>query len=404
MSKKYFLLMSALAVLFAAPRSAQGQTPTPEGTIIRDTASVSYTDANGNTYTTVKAGADVTVGFAGSIDVTGQASYAPASASTADTADFVVNNLGNGVDSVTIATAASGGLTITGYKVGANSYATLSALNDALAADAIALITGTRTIRVIYDVAANLGGSTQTIQLTATSRRDNAKADSVTTNILPPISNNTVTVTATPTTSSRLPNGSVAAYTASFSVANGSNAARTYAVAGSVSGTATTIVSVNGGTSFFTVPAASSASLDVTYTVGDVAAGQTGTVILTATDTTDALVTDADTLVVTVVRPALTMTKEAFRADSVTAVTGTVLPGETIIYKLTITNTGSTDASGVSVTDPLPAEVTYVSSGTTAAGWTVSELSGTITAALTGTMPNTGLGSSVVVWIRVTVK
>jgi uncharacterized repeat protein (TIGR01451 family) len=211
-------------------------------------------------------------------------------------------------------------------------------------------------------------------------------------------------VTATPTTQSRLPTGTAAAYSATFTVANGSNAERTYTVAGSVDGTATTIVSVNGGTSTFTVPAATTSPITVTYTVNNVAAGATGSVILTATDTTSSLVTDADTLVVTVIRPALSMTKQAFRADSTTAVSGTVLPGETIWYKLTIQNTGTTAASGVSVTDPLPAEVTYVSSNTSAAGWSVSESSGTITASLTGTMPNSGLGSTVVIWIRVTVK
>ena len=41
-------------LMFGAPR-LHAQSPTPEGTVITNTATVSFTDANGNTYSAVNA-------------------------------------------------------------------------------------------------------------------------------------------------------------------------------------------------------------------------------------------------------------------------------------------------------------------------------------------------------------
>jgi uncharacterized repeat protein (TIGR01451 family) len=53
--------------------------------------------------------------------------------------------------------------------------------------------------------------------------------------------------------------------------------------------------------------------------------------------------------------------QEADLAITKTAAPGTVAPGENVVYTLTVTNNGPADATNVVVTDPLPAEVTYVS-------------------------------------------
>jgi uncharacterized repeat protein (TIGR01451 family) len=72
------------------------------------------------------------------------------------------------------------------------------------------------------------------------------------------------------------------------------------------------------------------------------------------------------------------VTKQAFRDDGVTAVVGTVAPGEFIRYQVTVTNNGSTSATTVQVVDALPAELTYASG--TGADWSFGVAGQTITA------------------------
>lgn len=402
MSKKLLLLYSALAVLVAAPLSAQG--PTPEGTVIKSTATVTFTDANNSTYAAVTATDSVIVGFLGSIDVTGT-NYTPASPSTLNEAFFTITNDGNGIDSVLVATNAQAGLTITGYKIGATSYASLALLNDALEVLGIAMGDSV-IVTVVYSVDDDLGGVTKTLELTATSRRDATKTDSFTSNITPPVTGN-VSVTADVPSIQRLPNPTPGAYTATFTVENLGNGTRWYNLIGAAGGTGITLGTVNGGVDSVSVAAGATASVDVTYTVAVVDTGSIGTVQLVATAKLDALVSDTAVHSVAVIRPLLTLTKEAFRADSVTAITyspaDSVVPGETVIYKLTITNTGTANAAtGLSLTDPLPAEVTYVNASGPA-GWTVVNNAGTITATLDS--PNVlAPNASAVIWIRVTIK
>jgi uncharacterized repeat protein (TIGR01451 family) len=85
----------------------------------------------------------------------------------------------------------------------------------------------------------------------------------------------------------------------------------------------------------------------------------------------------------TVIKPVLTLTKAAYLDDGVTPVAGTVVPGQIIRYRVTVTNTGNTDATTVQVTDPLPAQVTYVSTSSTV-GWSLSVVGQNITANYTG--------------------
>jgi uncharacterized repeat protein (TIGR01451 family) len=54
-----------------------------------------------------------------------------------------------------------------------------------------------------------------------------------------------------------------------------------------------------------------------------------------------------------------------------------VLAGNNLTYTITVTNSGPDDATNVTVTDPLPGEVTFVSAVGT--GWVCNELSGTVT-------------------------
>lgn len=388
--------------------TATAQSPTPEGTVITNTATATWTDANGNTYTPATASASVTVGFLAGPDVTSPVSVTPASPSTGNELPFTITNSGNGVDSVSVSPTVGSGVTITGYKVGSITYTTLAEVNEALAGTAIPA-GGSVTVTIIYTVAPGQGGQTIPASLTATSRRTPSTTDASTTSIIPTVSAG-VNVTPDNGAVSRLPSNGTQ-YTATYTIENTGNRSDTYSLAALANpGTAVTIVSVNGtaGTSgSITVAPGASTTVNVVYTVGNVAAGTTDDLRLTATSGNNAATSDVGNYVVTVIRAAITMTKEVFRDNQTTAIGSSdrVLPGEYIQYRITVTNAGGAAATltgtGYGISDPLPSQVTYVSSAADATGWTISESSGTVSATLTGTLAP---AASRYFWIRVRVK
>jgi uncharacterized repeat protein (TIGR01451 family) len=409
----------ALAGLLLAPfaaRPAHAQvTPTPEGTTITNTASATWTDANGNTYSPATASVSVMVGFKAGPDVQSPVSVTPASPSTGNEIGFTIVNTGNGIDSVTVSTTAAAGVTITGYKIGSTTYATLAELNAALASTPISA-SGNVVVTVVYTVAPGQGGQTIPVSLTATSRRTPAAAgatDSSSTNVLPAIAANVV-VTPDGGTVDRLPSGTgPTTYTETFTVQNTGNRTDTYSLSASA-GTILTIVSVNGtsgSSGSITLAAGGTTTVDVVYTVSNsAAAGATESLVLTATSTNNASVSDPGNRVIRVIRAAISMTKEVFQDDQTTAIGGPlssdrVLPGQYIQYKVTVTNTGGAAATltgtGYGITDALPGQVTYVSTSADAAGWTITQSGGTVSAALSGTLAP---GASRFFWIRVQVK
>ncbi|HEY0036736.1 MAG TPA: hypothetical protein VGB66_08620 [Longimicrobium sp.] len=407
----------AFAALLLAPfaAAAPAQAQTDEGTVITNTATATYTDANGNTYTPVTASVNVTVGYKAAPDVTSPASVTPSSPSTENEIAFTIANKGNGADSVTVSTTAASGVTITGYKIGSTTYATLAELNVALAGTSIDKNTGTAVVTVVYTVAPGQGGQTIPVSLTATSRRTPAAtgaSDASTTNVIPAVAASVV-VTPDAAAVNRLPSGTgPTTYTETFTVQNTGNRSDTFTLsAGSSDGTVVSIVSVDGtagtGGSITLAPGASG-TVTVVYTVSNsAAAGATSTIGLTATSGNGASQSDSGSRVVTVIRAAISMTKQAYLDNQTTELVSAdrVLPGQYIQYKITVTNTGGAAATltgtGYGISDPLPSQVTYVSSAGDAAGWTLSESSGTVSAALTGTLAP---AASRFFWIRVQVK
>ena len=380
---------------------------TPEGTVITNTASASWTDANNNTYTAVTANVSVTVGFTAGIDVVSPVSATPASPSTSNQFNFSIQNTGNGTDTASaLSVAPAAGVTVTGYKIGATNYANLAALQAAL--DIQSLTSGSSvTITIVSDVASGRGGQTIPVVIGAASRRTPATTDASTTNIMPPVSASVV-VTPDAANVDRLPSNGTQ-YSQVFPVQNTGNASDTYNLAATLNpGTAITIVSVNGtaGTSStVTVAAGATQNVTVVYTIGNVAAGTTDKLTLTATSQNDATKNDAGDVTARVVKAALTMTKVAYRDNQTTIINNTtdrVLPGEYIQYKITVTNTGLASASTVSITDAMPAQVTWQSTaGDVPADWSLSQVAGTVTANLT---PALAAAGSRFIWIRVQVK
>jgi uncharacterized repeat protein (TIGR01451 family) len=144
----------------------------------------------------------------------------------------------------------------------------------------------------------------------------------------------------------------------------------------------------------------------VVYTVNDVAAGSAENITLTAESQGEAGIDDSDLVAVTVVRPAITMTKAAYRDDQTTLIDDgagdEVLPGETFQYRIDITNNGTDDAVSIEVSDPLAPSLTYVSAdGDVPADWTIVEATGTVTATLNVAIPP---ATTRTFWIRVTVE
>ena len=397
-------LAGALLLPLAAVQAHAQAGPTPEGTVITNTATASWTDANGNTYTPVTASVSVTVGFLAGPDVSSPAVVTPASPSTGNNLAFTIVNSGNGVDSVSVGTTAAAGVTITGYMIGSTTYATLAELNAALAATALPQ-DGSVTVTVVYTVAPGQGGQTIPVSMTVTSRRTPTTSDTSSTDVIPVIAGG-VNVTPDGATVSRLPSNTTT-YTQVFTLSNTGNRSDTYTIGTLSSNTAVVTIGSVAGTGYsggqVTVASGSTVDLTVTYTVLGVAAGSTSTITLTATSGNDAAVSDDGTLTVTVIRAALSMTKEAFRDNQTSAVNNTsdrVLPGEYLQYRITVTNTGAAAASTVSISDALPAQVEYVSASGDATGWTISETGGTVTASLTGTLAP---AASRHIWIRVRV-
>jgi uncharacterized repeat protein (TIGR01451 family) len=399
----YSLALSAVALVALASRV---RAQTPEGTVITNTATATYTDANNNPYAAVSGSVSVTVGFKAGIAVTANTpTPSSASPSTADTMTFTVMNVGNGTDSVTISEniSVAGVITVTGYRLGATTYGTLAALNTALASVAIAK-GGSITLKIIYDVASGKGGVSTVYTLTANSRRTPATSGNAASTITP------ATVYAVATTPDggqnvqRLPGNG---YSFTFAVQNNGNGNDNFDVIATSPGSPViTIVSVNGvsgDSTRITLAPAASQSITVVYNVANVAGGSMDTLYLRARSVGQPATFDDGFMDLTVIKPNVTLTKAAYLDDGVTLVSGSVVPGQVIRYRFTVTNSGATSATTVQVTDALPAQVTYVSTSSST-GWTVSVSGQNVTASYTGTGGVLAASASATFELRVSIN
>jgi len=401
---QWFARLAVVAVTLMLV-AARVQAQTPEGTVITNIATATYTDANGNAYSPVSGSVSVTVGFQAGVTVSDNTpSPTPASPSTADTLNFSVANSGNGTDSLSISQniSVAGVISVTGYRFGATTYGTLAALNAALAGTAIAQA-GSITIKIVYDVASNKGGVNTLYTLTAASRRSPATTNSQASSITPA---QAFAVAVTPHGGQNLQQ-LPGTYTFNFTVQNNGNGADQFDMIATSGGSAViTIVSVNGAagdSARVSLAATASQSVAVVYTVANVAGGSTDTLDLLGRSVANPPTTNVGFLDLTVIKPNLTLAKAAYLDDGVTPVSGTVAPGQIIRYRVTVTNGGSTSASSVQVTDALPAQVTYVSTSASA-GWSVSVIGQNVTANYTGTGAVLAASTSATFELRVSIN
>lgn len=331
-SKAFVCGITLLALLaFVLPQAAQASTAA--NTVIRNTATVNYKDTAGNAMPAVSDSVDVTVSFV----CAPAAISAPADQNTDPNTDAVYNytltSQANGPDTYTIATAApteSAGIT--------GSTATLS---------------------------------TTSIVLGATTAAATAESGA---------------------TSITVPNDA-----ASDSSINGIEAGDTVVIGGSVY----TVASVTdnggtvGGTSTITLSTALTTAVAVsdpiyeqkpfTMTVdpGTVSAAsdQTITVTTSATGTggCDAATDETKT---TVHVATLTVSKDVTTDDTCSSgwTSGgsgvSFPPGDTICYRITVRNTGNSNATAVTVIDAMPAYTTYVAGSTLLNAVLVNDVSG----------------------------
>ena len=401
------ILTLSAAVGWLQPTAAHGQTA--EGTVIDNIATVTFTDANSNTYSSVNGNVTVTVGHSAGVDVVAtQATATPLSPSTGNTMDFYIINIGNGTDSVSVAETNSDAtvLTVTNYRFNATNYANIALLNTALAAAALAA-TDTAAVEVTYSIASDKGGEPSTYTLTGTSRRVGTATDNDNTVVTPGLAG---TVATTPDGAQSLTqqpsNGTN--YTFTFTVQNNQNGVDDFDLLATSPGSGViSIVSVNGfagdSTRITGLAASASLTIDVIYSVADVAAGTPDTLYLEARSVANGAITDQGFADLTVIKASMSITKQVYRDDQTTLLGGgdTVLPGEFIQYRVTVTNAGTAAASSVHVDDILPVELTYQSATGDLAGWTFMNTGNDLDADLTGALAP---AASRFFWIRVQVN
>src|SRR5204863_528826 len=286
---------------------------------------------------------------------------------------------------------------------GATTYGTLAALNTALASVAIAR-GGSITLKIIYDVASGQGGVSTVYTLTATSRRTPATSGNAASTITPATIYGVAVTPDGGQNVQRLPGNG---YSFTFAVQNNGNGNDNLDVIATSPGSPViTVVSVNGvagDSARISLGASASQNIVVVYNVANVAGGSTDTLTLLGRSVGQPATTDPGFMDLTVIKPNLTLTKAAYLDDGVTPVAGTVVPGQVIRYRVTVTNSGSTSASVVQVTDALPAQVTYVSTSSST-GWSVSVSGPNVTANYTGTGGVLAAAASATFELRVSIN
>ena len=418
--KSWFARALVLAGLTVAIAAAPATAQTPEGTTIRNIASTTFTDANSNVYSAVADTVDITVGFQAGLSLTPDGgSASPASPSTGNALALTVQNVGNGVDTVQVAESITGDVSVISsvdsLVWNSNDYASIALLNTALST--YELTQGASTvITAYYTVPSSKGGLSANYQLTATSVRNGGESDAGDYDITAgetfavaviekASGNDSTTANLVPGTSQ----------TVVFTVTNNGNGPEDIRLETSQNlGAVISVVSITGtgvtqganpdsaGVSALGV----SASVDVTVTfdVANLAAGTVDSLFLLVTAVNDGSANDESAYIVTIIKPALAITKEAFTNVGLsTPVSGDVLPGDNIWYKITVSNSAGTAAAiSIDLDDDLPTQVTYVTHGDDGNGWTISKLDGP-PEHMDATMVSLAAGASAYFWIQVTI-
>ena len=329
-SRIFGILAIAATVGWLQPTAAYGQA-TAEGVVITNTANVSYGDANGNNYASGPASVNVTVGFAAGIDVLAAAAAAsPLVNTTGNTMSFDVTNMGNGVDTMSVADNISDGtvLTVTQFTFNSVNYADKAALNVALALYEF-VAASTMTITVEYSIADDTGGDLSTYTLTATSVRDTGVNDSDFTDVTPALTGTVVVTPKGGLTLSHLPSNGTN-YTFVVTVTNNQTGADDFDLLATSPGSAViTIVSLNGelaDSARVNIGAGAAPTFNVVYSVAG-SATNTDTLYVEARSVAAPATTDSGFADITVIEADLSIVKQAWLGDKSLQISGDAAAG-----------------------------------------------------------------------------
>jgi uncharacterized repeat protein (TIGR01451 family) len=412
--------ISSLAPTGATPAAftfvVKVNTTVASGSVITQTDSVSSTTSDPYSANN-SASASVFVGASADLSITNSASPVPVVATNNITYTQVVTNAGPSTATAATLTETTPANT-TFFSIGAlptgwscttpavGSAGTITCNNPSFAAGsasfsiALAVTAGTAAGTAINEVASVSSSTPDPNSANNTAAAADVVALATQADLI-------VTNTATPT-----------------SVAPGSNVTYTQSVTNNGPASATTVsftqtTPPNTGYQSITTPAgwtcthpAVGAAGTITCTVATMAlnASASFTLVLQVSAGTASGTNIADTATATASNIVPSITSNTAAATVVVANAGsasvtiaksatpspTVSDGDTLTYTLTITNNGPASATNVTVTDPLPSDVTFYSA-TTSAG-NCSEAAGTVTCLL-GTMPSTGTASTATVTI-----
>ncbi len=306
--------LSAAALILGAVAltATSAVASTAANTVITNTATVNYSDAGGTPQLAVTASAAVTVTLVPSaVTLSSPAPQTIAQGAVA-TLTYTITSTANGPDTYNLSSVATP----------TNDSAVTPTLPASIALGGTTLA-----------VAANLG------DLTITVPYDNAggtAVNGISAGSIIVIGGNPYTVAASGVTKNA-----------------GANTA-TITLTSAIAGSGQVIGTVVGERKTFTE----------TVPSGTVTTGNTGSqsVATTATSSTapNPATTQSTATVITVQRPTLTVTKQVSIDGGATfAASANAPPGTVLIYKITATNTGASNATAVAFTDALPAYLTY---------------------------------------------
>ena len=262
-------------------------------------------------------------------------------------------------------------------------------------------------LRLNFNIGASVAASVTNTAWVGSSTMEDQNFSNNSRSVTSPVTVRSVAVTPDGATVTRLPSNGTN-YSQVFVVTNTGSLTGTYNLSATVAPAGVvTIVSVNGvagstGATALLAANGGTSNVTVVYSVVTAAAtGATAAITLTATSTTAPVATNTGDLTVTVTRAGLSIAKLLYRDDRTTPVSGTVATGEYVQYRVAVTSSGVADATTVSVSDPVPAQVIYDTATGDLAGWSFATAGSTLTATLAGALTS---GASRFFWIRVRVK
>ncbi len=386
-------MLAAASAAMAGQSSFTNNTYTPAGTAITNTATVSFSNANGVAQTPVNSNTVTTTvtPIYGVVVTPGTDAKSGADGTTVIYTVTVYNN-GNGPDSFTLSSNNTNTTNWTPSSVQFSTQSNGSGATNTLTTGTIAQ-NGSTVVYMVVTIPANApAGTTEATNAVATSTSDNTKSDSdgcTTTANTDNLSTSTKTAsTATPTIgvpftyTITVPNtGNLAAN--NVIITDAIPAGLTY-VAGTIQLNGTGVPDATSETAYGGGSTTAYNSGKVTIDVGTLNPSATDTLTFqvtansgtqgspitnTANITFDTSGTATPSVNVTpaLVAPALSLNKTVDKA--------TAAPGATLTYTITATNSAAAGpATSVVISDPLPANTTYVS-GSAQAGASSGSLS-----------------------------